>query len=98
MILGGKRQQTFSISGADHHTVCKFRSADDAQYLQVAGALEDLASQALDRRQQRLAPAKALTPAMASSPASSTYLSLHTCLSDIKMCIKFWYLLQCLFC
>ncbi|KAI9823617.1 MAG: hypothetical protein M1832_002398 [Thelocarpon impressellum] len=53
--LGGRREQTFSISGADHRTVCKFSSATDHQFLQVAGALEDLAENALRQRRQRLA-------------------------------------------
>ncbi len=50
----GKREQVFSIAGADHRNVCKFARANDAQFLQLAGALEDLAEAALDRQQQKL--------------------------------------------
>ena len=50
--LGGQREQTFSIAGADHRTVCKFASGDDPQFLQVAGALEDMAEDALKKRKQ----------------------------------------------
>ncbi len=49
----GKREQVFSIAGADHRTVCKFARATDAQFLLVAGALEELAEAALDQQQQR---------------------------------------------
>ncbi len=48
----GKRETTFSIAGADHQNMCKFASADDPQYLQVAGALEDLVETALGQRPQ----------------------------------------------
>ncbi|KAI9813330.1 MAG: hypothetical protein M1832_006345 [Thelocarpon impressellum] len=55
----GKREQVFSIAGADHRTVCRFPTANDPQFLQVAGALEDLAEAALDRRQQKVLRAEA---------------------------------------
>ncbi len=61
--LGGQREQTFSISGADHSTVCKFADEHDPQFLQVAGALEDLAEAALQKRRQGAA---------APAPASAT--------------------------
>ncbi len=50
--LGGRREQTFSIAGANHRTVCKFASPDNQQYRQVAAALEDLAKDALTLRRK----------------------------------------------
>ncbi|KAF2177518.1 WD40 repeat-like protein [Zopfia rhizophila CBS 207.26] len=36
-------EEYYSISGADHHTVCKFSSAEDPQYLQIATSLQNMA-------------------------------------------------------
>ncbi len=73
--LGGKREQTFSISGADHRTVCRFVSADDQQFLQVAAALADLATDALSHQREKNAAAQsspqALRDAMIPGASSS---------------------------
>lgn len=38
----GDREKTFSITGADHRTLCRFPAVDDSQYRKVAATLQEL--------------------------------------------------------
>lgn len=38
----GDREKTFSITGADHRTLCKFSAVDDSQYRKIASTLQEL--------------------------------------------------------
>lgn len=38
----GDREKAFSITGADHRTLCKFSAVDDSQYRKIASTLQEL--------------------------------------------------------